>query len=167
LANLLPDSHNRNSSLLRGPTRIAKVIAGIALAMRHVHSQRVIHGNLTPDNILIDWDWNVRIANFGHSILTNSLITDTHIDRTFRGDAHYVAPECYEDRIGPENDVFSFGLILYEIIVGQPVFSKSLLHEDIVPRMITNRFAIVWPSTIGSGCVSMESLIDLKKCGSN
>jgi serine/threonine protein kinase len=64
LANHLPDSRDANFSLLQGPTRIARIIAGIALAMGYVHSQVVIHGNLTPDNILLHWNWNIRIGNF-------------------------------------------------------------------------------------------------------
>jgi serine/threonine protein kinase len=63
LRNHLSDSYFVH--LLKHPTKIAKIIAGIALAMRYVHSKGVIHRNLTPDNILLDWDWNVRIADFG------------------------------------------------------------------------------------------------------
>jgi serine/threonine protein kinase len=69
LANHLSESENADFSLSRGPTRIARIIPGIAFAMRYVHSQDVIHGNQTPDNILLDWNWNVRIANFRSSIV--------------------------------------------------------------------------------------------------
>jgi serine/threonine protein kinase len=100
LANHLPDSHNSNLSLLQGPTRIVRIIAGIVLAMRYVHSKGVIHCNLTPDNILLDWNWNIRIANFRHSISIEELPISsvTVISRVPPGDAHYVAPECYDDR---------------------------------------------------------------------
>jgi serine/threonine protein kinase len=52
---------------LKGANRITKIIIGIALGMRYLHSKSVIHRHLTPDNILLDWDWNVRIADFGQS----------------------------------------------------------------------------------------------------
>jgi serine/threonine-protein kinase len=138
LANHLPDSQDTNLSLLQGPTRIAKIITGIALAMRYVHSQGIIHRNLTPDNVLLDWDWNVRIANFGRSISIEetpiSPITDT--GRVPRGDAHYLGPECYDNIDDPANDVFSFGLILCELVVGKPAFSKSMTLEEVAGAII-------------------------------
>jgi serine/threonine protein kinase len=51
----------------RRPNRTAKVIVGIALAMRFVHSCGLVHRDLTPQNILLDWDWTVWIADFGRS----------------------------------------------------------------------------------------------------
>jgi serine/threonine protein kinase len=63
LANHLESTEYR----LRGGNKITKVIVGIALAMRFVHSKGVIHGDLKTDNILLDWDWKVRITHFGQS----------------------------------------------------------------------------------------------------
>jgi serine/threonine protein kinase len=87
LANHLPNPQNTNLSVLRGPTRIARIMTGIALAIRYVHSQGVIQCNQTPDNILLDWNWNVRIADFRDSISTDTV-------RLPPGDAHYAASEC-------------------------------------------------------------------------
>jgi serine/threonine protein kinase len=42
---------------------------GIWIAMRFIHSWGIIHRNLTPGTILLDWDWRVHIAGFGHSVL--------------------------------------------------------------------------------------------------
>jgi hypothetical protein len=53
-----------------------------------------------------------------------------------RGDPRYVAPECYENIIAIENDIFSFGLILYEIIVGKPVFPRSMEFGEIVGALV-------------------------------
>jgi serine/threonine protein kinase len=57
---------------LSGANRITRIIVGIALAMRFLHSRGFIHFDLKPDNILLDWDWNVRIADFGQSISLNN-----------------------------------------------------------------------------------------------
>jgi serine/threonine protein kinase len=116
---------------LRGPTRIAKVIAGIAIAMRFVHSRDVIHRHLTPENILLDWDWTVRIADFGES--TSPAAPEPHL-LTHRGTcldwvsvcSHYLAPECYHGTFLQASDVFAFGLILFEILSGRTAFSESL-----------------------------------------
>jgi serine/threonine protein kinase len=124
-----------------------KVITGIVLAMRYIHSRGVIHRNLTPDNILLDWDWNVRISNFGRSIssFTNSPERTSTVPS---GDYHYVAPECYENIVGIENDVFSFGVILYEVIVGKPFFSRDMTSQQIMGAMVLRYYRPNIPNSI-------------------
>jgi serine/threonine protein kinase len=122
---------------LSGTNRIARIIVGIALAMRFLHSRGFIHGDLKPDNILLDWDWNVRIADFGQSIsLTNpeipSVIHPKAIDGMPFVDSSYLAPECYDNSYSQMSDVFSFGMILYELLTGRPVFSRELTLNEIV-----------------------------------
>jgi serine/threonine protein kinase len=125
LADRLPGSENFATSGLRGPTRIAKIIVSIALAMRFVHSRGFIHCNLTPDAVLLDWDWNVRISHFGSAVAPDDPeITDSASVNA--GDARYRAPECYENEAVPESDVFSFGLIRFEIAAGRPVFARTM-----------------------------------------
>jgi serine/threonine protein kinase len=45
-------------------TRIAMIVTGIVLAMRYLHSRHIIHGDLNPSNVFIDWSWIVRIGDF-------------------------------------------------------------------------------------------------------
>jgi TPR repeat protein len=130
LADHLPDGESGTLCQLRHSTRIMKIIAGIVLAMRFIHSKAIIHGDLTPDNILLDFDWNVRICDFGESVSFDQRKHFSPINRhkyRFNGFApsHYFAPEYYDDVVVPESDVFSFGLILYELIVGRLLFPKD------------------------------------------
>jgi serine/threonine protein kinase len=110
-----------DQSRLRKPNRIAKVLAGIALGMRFVHSRGVTHRDLNPDNILLDWDWNVRIADFGRS---SSL--DAQPLKPPDALSRYLAPECYDGTFRRASDVFAFALILLEILTGRPAFQESL-----------------------------------------
>jgi non-specific serine/threonine protein kinase len=68
LANHLPSAEGALQGQLRGETRAARIIVGIVLAMRYLHSRNVVHRDLRPDNILLDWDWNVGLCDFGHSL---------------------------------------------------------------------------------------------------
>jgi hypothetical protein len=63
-------------------------------------------------------------------------------------DTHYVAPECYDSKYGPENDVFSFELIQYELVVGKAVFPKSLSQEAVVGMMVYNRWRVNIPNWV-------------------
>jgi serine/threonine protein kinase len=116
-----------NQGGLFSPNRMAKIITGIALGMRFVHSRGVIHHNLCPDNILLDWDWTVRIADFGWSTSPEvplPISSDTPRHYPFI-DPPYCAPECYDGTFTGASDVFSFGLIFFEILTGRSAFSDS------------------------------------------
>jgi serine/threonine protein kinase len=123
---------------LEHPTKIAKIIAGIALAMRYIYSKGVIHRNLTPDNILLDWDWNVRIADFGCSTFNDKsrILSLRNANGSLRNDAYYCAPECYANIDDPAIDVFVFGLILSELVVGKPAFPKSMKANEVAGAVV-------------------------------
>jgi serine/threonine protein kinase len=125
LASLLTADDQR---LWHRPNRIAKVIAGIALAMRFAHSRGTIHRDLAPENILLDWDWTVRIADFGDSASLDAppLIRPDRPKHCPSGDFRYLAPERYDGLVRCASDVFAFGLILFEILAARPVFPESL-----------------------------------------
>jgi serine/threonine protein kinase len=79
----------------------------------------------------LDWNWNVRIADFGQSIsLNNPEIPSVTHPNTRDGvlfmDSYYFTPECYYNLYFQMSDVFSFGLILCELLTGQLVFAKEL-----------------------------------------
>jgi serine/threonine protein kinase len=117
LADHLPDARNREFCQLSSPTRIMRIVAGIVLAMRFVHSQNIIHCDLTPSNVLLDLDWNVKICDFGESVAPNLPQPPPPDDpggSAFWPDivSRYLAPERYDNIIVPESDVFSFGMIL-------------------------------------------------------
>jgi TPR repeat protein len=131
LANHLRSSKGSNQMGLNDVTRIVRIIVGIALAMRYLHSRGVIHRNLNPDNILFDWDWKVKICDFGHSTFPSELTSSSppgadSIPNWQSLNSRYLAPECYDNCYFPESDVFSFGLILHEFLAGQPAFPEEL-----------------------------------------
>jgi serine/threonine protein kinase len=110
-------------------TGIAIIICGIVLGMHFIHSRGFIHQDLKPGNVLINADGKALIADFGTSRLREC--DDTPSGDT--GTTHYAAPERYNEEIPTASvDVFSFGLILYEILAGQAVFPDDLTPFEII-----------------------------------
>jgi serine/threonine-protein kinase len=99
------------------------VVAGIASGMAFTHESGIIHRDLKPGNILLDENHRPRICDFGSSREQALGTTITGMVGTLI----YMAPELYgDDDYDEKVDVFLFVLILYEIIVGSPVFSPHL-----------------------------------------
>jgi hypothetical protein len=90
---------------------------------------------------LLDQDWNVRLGDFGHSLYLGepywTSLPDSHPKDPWADvDSHYLAPECDDYQHSMESDAFSFALILYELVVGKPLFLKSLKHPAIAKLLI-------------------------------
>jgi TPR repeat protein len=139
LASHLAGSENCNLS----PTRIARIISGIALAMRFLHSRGITHRDLAPQHILLDWDWNVRIAHFGCS---GPDLSDA--EAACCSASPYRAPECYENGVAPESDVFSFGLILFELAAGRRAFPDEWKTPKIARMLVMENWRPEIPDSV-------------------
>jgi serine/threonine protein kinase len=121
--------------------------------IRDLHSQNVIHRDLSLNNILLDWDWNVRIADFGHSIsLDNpnppSLLQPNPNEVFPSGDVHYLAPERFANLCFQKSDVFSFGMIVYELLTGELAFPKEMPLIKIAFRISIDDERPVIPASV-------------------
>lgn len=104
-------------------TWIATAIGSIILGMKYIHSNNYIHRDLKPGNILVDDQGNVLIGDLGSSRFVDLQITYTKMV----GSPFYMAPEMYDEgQYTKLVDVYSFALILFELLVKQPVFPKNL-----------------------------------------
>jgi serine/threonine-protein kinase TNNI3K len=100
-------------------TNIAILVTGFVAGMRYVHKNHVIHRDLKPANLLIDGNGRLRIGDFGTCRLDDPTLSQTG----GVGTCHYMSPEVIQGGVQTEKvDVFAFGLILYEIILGEKVF---------------------------------------------
>ncbi|MCD7464106.1 Integrin-linked protein kinase 1 [Datura stramonium] len=117
------------------PSKALRFALDIARGMNYLHECKpdpIIHCNLKPKNILLDNGGRLKVAGFGLISLSKispdkaKLVQKEGVDRS----SPYVAPEIYKDEIFDRNvDIYSFGLVLYEMMEGTPPFSTKSPQE--------------------------------------
>ncbi|CAL4987676.1 unnamed protein product [Urochloa decumbens] len=115
LDNFLFDDSNRNE--LKWEQQY-NIILGIAKGILYLHedsSTRIIHRDLKPNNILLDDDMEPKIADFGVARLLGEGHTHTGTSGIV-GTLGYIAPEYVMGIISPKIDIFSFGVLVLEIV---------------------------------------------------
>ncbi|MBL8823221.1 MAG: protein kinase [Planctomycetia bacterium] len=141
------------ATLLRGepqnPEDSAFLVAQLARAVHHAHSQGIIHRDLKPSNILIEKpvdavktlpsrllkDLRCKIADFG--LAKRMEVPGKTESGTVLGTPGYLAPENLmkhpdEATHGPASDIYSLGAILYELLTGRPPFRGETVAETLV-----------------------------------
>ncbi|MGB9337376.1 MAG: serine/threonine-protein kinase [Candidatus Acidiferrales bacterium] len=105
--------------------RRLRLFRAVCEAVQYAHRQAVIHRDLKPSNILVKNDGSVRLLDFGIAKQLESL--ETPVDQTRTGlrlmTPAYAAPEQFRgERVGIQTDVYSLGVILYELLAGKLPF---------------------------------------------
>ena len=98
-------------------------------ACEYMHTCRVIHHDLKPANILLDKEMNVKVCDFG---LADQLTSLDERKMSICGTPNYVAPEVMFDSErghGFEADVWSLGVVLYNMLVGRAPFHAKTVNE--------------------------------------
>ena len=92
----------------------------IALAIKYLHCRNITHCDLKSTNVLLDNNFHVKITDFGVSKMVNILYEKSQEIRGKFGTTHWMAPEIMKRlKYEEASDVFSYGMILYEIITGE------------------------------------------------
>jgi aurora kinase len=116
-------------------TGIGIITCGIVCRMRFIHSEGLVHRDLKPNNLLIDERSRCRIGDWQSSKFIVKGVT--RWTGVVVGIVQYAAPDLYDNPPDSEKiDVFAFGLILYELVVGRPVFGPTLSLKQIMKKVL-------------------------------
>ncbi len=106
---------------------LAQVADGLAVA----HGSGIVHGDLKPANVLVERaTGRAKITDFGIAHVIDPLVPTAPLQR-FAGTPYYMAPEQYfgDDALGPWTDLYALGVMLYELLAGQPPVSGKNVAE--------------------------------------
>ncbi|KAJ1674188.1 Serine/threonine-protein kinase, partial [Spiromyces aspiralis] len=124
----------------------------IASAIDYCHKNSIVHRDLKIENILISSNGNIKIIDFGLS----NLYSPRSALSTFCGSLYFAAPELLNAQpyMGPEVDIWSFGVVLYVLVCGKVPFDDQLmpaLHAKI------KRGHVEYPSSLTAECKHLLS----------
>jgi serine/threonine protein kinase len=136
------------------------VLADLVLALEHLHSCGIVHRDLKPENMLLTPSGRLKLADFGLSHIAQGRVGAARLDEVARdpsivGTPFYMAPETIRGKSrGHESaaDWWSFGVIMYEMILGFPPFQGAKVGE--IYRAI---LSLAFTAPIANCAVSPES----------
>uniref|UniRef100_G1RC98 Serine/threonine-protein kinase 36 n=1 Tax=Nomascus leucogenys TaxID=61853 RepID=G1RC98_NOMLE len=123
--------------------QVQAIAAQLVSALYYLHSHRILHRDMKPQNILLAKGGGIKLCDFGFA---RAMSTNTMVLTSIKGTPLYMSPELVEERPYDHTaDLWSVGCILYELAVGTPPFYATSIFQ-LVSLILKD--PVRWPSTI-------------------
>jgi eukaryotic-like serine/threonine-protein kinase len=142
--------------LSKGPLshdRAIRIAIKVLNALEYIHEQGIVHRDLKPENIMVDANDNVKLIDFGIAGDSGARrLTYANFTATL-GTADYISPEQVKGKRGDgRSDIYSMGVILYEMLTGRLPFSGSSPMEIMNDRLLNHPL----PPTVADPTISPQ-----------
>ncbi|HYG06332.1 MAG TPA: serine/threonine-protein kinase [Stenotrophomonas sp.] len=141
------------------PQRCTALFLHVCAALEYVHAQGIVHRDLKPSNILVDGSGCARLLDFGIACHLDEppVATTADAPRTFT--LHYAAPEQIRgEAVSPATDVYSLGVVLYELLTGQKPYRLRRQSDAEWERAVL-RAEVAAPSLIVQRCEGVQAAL--------
>lgn len=99
---------------------------------------KIVHCDIKPQNVLLDDNFTAKVSDFGLAKLKNR--EDSLVCTTVRGTRGYLAPEWITNNsISEKSDVYSYGIVLLEIIGGRKTYDSSEVLRNLISLLIVSK----------------------------
>jgi len=118
----------------------AFIVLRVLAALHYAHTltrsdgskSEIVHRDISPGNIVLDVDGNVRLLDFGIALMAEEPGCYKTQDGAFKGKLSYASPEIYAgEKASPKSDVYATGVVLYQMLTGSNPFSTKEISETI------------------------------------
>src|SRR5712691_1941054 len=110
------------------PPQVFAVMHGVLQALDYAHKHAIVHRDMKPENVLMSEEGDVKVADFGIARLTDDSGAGSTATKTGTtvGTPQYMSPEqVASSKVDGRSDLYSAGIMFYELVVGQPPFTAS------------------------------------------